>query len=81
MASHVSDDTEVGALTAGQQPASDAGPARWASAESDAGYADHESKLVPDGLGAVRGIRIALAIEAAAGLCLYGLWHLWHFLR
>ena len=43
--------------------------------------ADHESELVPDGLGLVRGIRIALAIEAAAGLCLYGLWHLWHILR
>ncbi len=43
--------------------------------------ADCESELVPDGLGLVRGIRIALAIEAAVGLCLYGLWHLWHILR
>jgi len=43
--------------------------------------ADHQAELVPDGLGLVRGIRIALAIEAGASLCLYGLWHLWHILR
>lgn len=84
MVSHVLDDREVGALTSGRQAATDAGPARPASAQqaqADAGYADYESELVPDGLGLVRGIRIALAIEAVAGLCLYGLWHLWHVLR
>ena len=82
MVSHVLDDREVGALSSGSQRASDAGPVRPTSApQADAGHAGHESELVPDGLGLVRGIRIALAIEAGAGLCLYGLWHLWHILR
>ena len=84
MVSHVLDDREVRALSSGKQAASDAGPVRPGSAQpaqADAGHADHQSELVPDGLGLVRGIRIALAIEAASGLCLYGLWHLWHFLR
>jgi hypothetical protein len=43
--------------------------------------ADRVVRPGSDGMGCVRGIRIALAIEAAAGLCFYGLWHLWHILR
>ena len=84
MVSRVLDDREVGAPSSGRQPACDAGlvrPATEQQAQADAGRADHQSELVSRGLGLVRGIRIALAIEAAAGLCLYGLWCLWHFLR
>jgi hypothetical protein len=43
--------------------------------------ADRAVRPASDGMGCVRGIRIAVAIEAVAWLCLYGLWHLWHILR
>ena len=33
------------------------------------------------GLGCVRGTTIALALEAAAALGVYGSWYLWHFIR
>jgi|GEM_PF-3670618 hypothetical protein len=33
------------------------------------------------GLGCFRGLRYALAIEAAACLLLYGLWHLWRIIH
>lgn len=33
------------------------------------------------GLGCVRGVRFAVAIEAASALAFYGLWQLWHFVR
>lgn len=42
---------------------------------------DCSSRPVSDGMGCVRGIRVALLIEAAAALLFYGLWHLRHFLR
>lgn len=34
-----------------------------------------------DGPGCVRGVRIALAIEAATALMIYGLWHFSHLTR
>jgi hypothetical protein len=34
-----------------------------------------------DGPGCVRGVRFAIAIEAAAAIAIYGLWHLSHLLR
>lgn len=33
------------------------------------------------GLGCIRGLRYAIGAEVAAGLMLYGLWHLLHGLR
>lgn len=32
------------------------------------------------GLGCIRGLRYALAIEAACGVLIYVLWHFWHIL-
>jgi len=34
-----------------------------------------------DGPGCVRGVRFALAIEAATALMIYGIWHLSHLVR
>lgn len=34
-----------------------------------------------DGLGCARGTRLALGLEVAAGLFLYGAWFLWHLAR
>jgi hypothetical protein len=33
------------------------------------------------GLGCIRGVRYAVAIEALGAFMLYGLWQLWHFVR
>jgi hypothetical protein len=35
----------------------------------------------PDGLGCARGVRSAFLFEFAAALLVYGVWHLWHFVR
>lgn len=46
--------------------------------ESDMEIAVRASEI---GLGCVRGTTIALALEAAAALGVYGSWYLWHFIR
>jgi hypothetical protein len=54
-----------------------------ASAPESANLATSEPAIGPedDGLGALRGLRSALLIQAAAALVFYGIWHFWHLLR
>lgn len=39
------------------------------------------SELALNGLGCLRGTVFGLLLEVVAGLCLYGVWQLWHILR
>jgi len=34
-----------------------------------------------EGIRCVRGSLLALALEAAMALCVYGIWEIWHILR
>lgn len=47
---------------------------------SDPEFAERRNAAA-SGLGCVRGIRYAIALEGAVAVALYGLWHLWHALR
>jgi formate hydrogenlyase subunit 4 len=74
-------------------PHAPAGAAAPSSLSVDSGYASHQSSAEADserlgrehaafvGLGAIRGLRYALAAEAAVILALIALWTLWHTLR
>ncbi len=79
MAGHVLDQSKAEVIPAAQQAGSDSLPAMPLPAGSAA--MDCPSRPVSDGMGCVRGIRIAILIEAAAALLFYGLWQLRHFLR
>lgn len=47
---------------------------RTAATENLAGQKDRELRWMT-------GVQIALILEAAAALCLYGVWHLWQLIR
>ena len=57
----------------------------WAPSdgEADAFYEEADGLYVSraDSFRCAKGLMVALGLEAAAALCFYGLWHLWHILR
>ena len=78
------DRSEAEVTPTAHQAGSDSLPAMPVSAgkrTADAAIIGRTSRPVSDGMGCVRGIRMALLIEAAAALLFYGLWQLRHFLR
>ncbi len=42
---------------------------------------DELQETYSSGMGCVRGLRVAFAIEAVAVMTLFGLWYAWHLLR
>ena len=42
---------------------------------------DAASESSGNGLGCVRGLRLAIGLEAATALCIYAVWHYWHLFR
>jgi len=51
--------------------------------ESAAIHAANEHLLVPSGLGlkAAKGALMAIGLESAAAVCLFGIWELWRSFR
>lgn len=83
MASQVLEEYEVEAFHASAR-ANAYGAPSWAPEIGGAPAFDEEADLLESkasGFRCAKGLLIALGLEAAAALCFYGVWHLWHILR
>jgi hypothetical protein len=84
MAGQVLEEFEVESFHASALANSYAGPL-WAPSDGRASTFREEADGLyvsrADSFRCAKGLMVALGMEAAAALCFYGLWHLWHILR
>ena len=65
-------------LTGSATPASSSSPREISAFQDESDYLCESSM---DGMNCFKGSLWALGMEAAAALCVFGIWQLWHILR